>query len=159
MPKAADSPTNVTLTYWIGKLMADRLTQLQDAVNAQAENICNSIGVLQACAPPSNFPDFEKSPRKTEQHKEDYCQTFANLIASTAKEIDVLIDFLPNEDISQDSQEEFKRFDKENKDAALKLEKVVLAGEVLLEQIRKALRDIAQSQIEIQKLSSINGNI
>ncbi|GBM84670.1 Mediator of RNA polymerase II transcription subunit 21 [Araneus ventricosus] len=143
----------------IQNLMADRLTQLQDAVNAQAENICNSIGVLQAYAPPSSFPDFEKSPRKVEQPKEDFCQTFANLIANTAKEIDVLIDFLPNEDISQDSQEDFKRFDKENKDAALKLEKVVVAGEVLLEQIRKALHDIAQSQLEIQKLGSINSNI
>lgn len=139
--------------------MADRLTQLQDAVNAQAENICNSIGVLQGSAPPSNLPDFDKSPRKTDPHKEDFCQTFATLIANTAKEIDVLIDFLPSEDISQDSQEDFKRFDKENKDAALKLEKVVNAGEILLEQIRKALRDIAQSQIEIQKLSNINNNI
>ncbi|XP_055936240.1 mediator of RNA polymerase II transcription subunit 21-like [Argiope bruennichi] len=136
--------------------MADRLTQLQDAVNAQAENICNSIGVLQACAPPSSFPDFEKSPKKVEQPKEDYCQTFASLIANTAKEIDILIDFLPNEDISLDSEEEFKRLDQENKDAALKLEKAVAAGEVLLEQIRNALRDIAQSQLEIQKLSNNN---
>lgn len=138
--------------------MADRLTQLQDAVNAQAENICNSIGVLQGNAPPSILPDFDKSPRKTEPYKEDFCQTFATLIANTAKEIDVLIDFLPSEDITQDSQEDVKRLDKENKDAALKLEKVVNAGEILLEQIRKALRDIAQSQIEIQKLSNINNN-
>lgn len=146
-------------SFYFRKLMADRLTQLQDAVNAQAENICNSIGVLQASAPPSNLPDFDKSPRKTDTHKEDFCQTFATLIANTAKEIDVLIDFLPSEDISQDSQEDFKRLDKDNKDAALKLEKVVNAGEILLEQIRKALRDIAQSQIEIQKLSNINNNI
>lgn len=136
--------------------MADRLTQLQDAVNAQAENICNSIGVLQATASPSSFPDFEKSPVKTEQHKEDYCQTFATLIANTAKEIDILIDFLPSEDITQDSQEDLKRLDRENKDAALKLEKVVHAGELLLEQIRKALHDIAQSQLEIQKLNTVN---
>ncbi|XP_035229492.1 mediator of RNA polymerase II transcription subunit 21-like [Stegodyphus dumicola] len=139
--------------------MADRLTQLQDAVNAQAENICNSIGVLQASALPSSFPDFEKSPVKSEQHKEDYCQTFATLIANTAKEIDLLIDFLPSEDISQESQEDFKRLDKENKDAAVRLEKVVGAGEVLLEQIRKALHEIAQSQLEIQQLSSVKTDI
>ncbi|XP_054724250.1 mediator of RNA polymerase II transcription subunit 21-like [Uloborus diversus] len=139
--------------------MADRLTQLHDAVDAQAENICNSIGVLQATAQLGNFPDFEKSPVKSEQSKEDYCQTFASLIANTAKEIDVLIDFLPNEDITQESQEELKRLDKENKEAALKLEKVVHVGEILLEQIRKALHDIAQSQIEIQKLNSVKESL
>lgn len=136
--------------------MADRLTQLQDAVNAQAENICNSIGVLQATASPSFFPDFERSPVKSEQHTEDYYKTFATLIANTAKEIDILIDFLPNEDITQESQEDLKRLDRENKDAAIKLEKVVHAGEALLDQIRKALHDIAQSQLEIQKLSAVN---
>lgn len=38
--------------------MADRLTQLQDAVNVQAENLCNSIGFLQQCAKPNTFSEF-----------------------------------------------------------------------------------------------------
>lgn len=138
--------------------MADRLTQLQDAVSAQAENICNSIGVLQATSVPVAVLD-DKSPIKVEQQKEDYCQTFATLIANTAKEIDILIDCLPSEDITQESQEDLRRLDRENKEAAVKLEKVVHAGEILLEQIRKVLHDIAQSQIEIQKLNTVDRNI
>lgn len=139
--------------------MADRLTQLQDALSFQSETICNSIGVLQASSNPSPLPDFDKSPIKSEQQKEDYCQTFTTLIANTAKEIDILIDCLPSEDINQESQDEVKRLDRENKEAALKLEKVVHAGEILLEQIRKVLRDIAQSQLEIQKLSAVNTSV
>lgn len=139
--------------------MADRLTQLQDAVCAQAENICNSIGIIQATSIPSTLPDFDKTPIKSELLKEDYCQTFATLIANTAKEIDILIDCLPNEDITQESYEDLKNLDKENKEAAIKLEKVVHAGEILLEQIRKALHDIAQSQVEIQKLNTVNRNL
>ncbi|XP_076312559.1 mediator complex subunit 21 isoform X2 [Tachypleus tridentatus] len=85
--------------------MADRLTQLQDAVNAQAENLCNSIGVLQQFAPPSSFPEFEKSASKPAQSSsEDYAQLFATLIARTAKDIDVLIDSLPSDESSPELQ-------------------------------------------------------
>ncbi|GFW13174.1 mediator of RNA polymerase II transcription subunit 21 [Trichonephila clavipes] len=71
---------------------ADRLSQLQDAVNAQAKNICNSIGVLQQCASPSIFPEFDRVGPKPPQPPEDFCQMFATLISKTAKDIDILID-------------------------------------------------------------------
>ena len=41
-------------------MASDRLTQLQDAVNFQAENFCNSIGILQQVASGTTFPEFEK---------------------------------------------------------------------------------------------------
>lgn len=45
--------------------MADRLSQLQDAVNVQADNLCNSIGILQQLARPNTFPEFNNFARQT----------------------------------------------------------------------------------------------
>lgn len=136
--------------------MADRLSQLQDAVNAQAENICNSIGVLQQCAPPSIFPEFDRVGPKPPQPPDDYCQMFATLICKTAKDIDVLIDSLPSEESFPELQESSIRcLDVENKEAARRLEENVAKGEYLLDQVRKVLCDIAQSQQEMQKINSL----
>ncbi|XP_015923567.1 mediator of RNA polymerase II transcription subunit 21 [Parasteatoda tepidariorum] len=132
--------------------MADRLSQLQDAVMAQAENICNSIGILQQCATPSHFPEFDRVNPKAPQPPEDFCMTFATLISRTAKDIDVLIDSLPSEESYPELQEaSIKRLDEENKEAARRLEESVRKGEILLEQIRKVLCDIAMSELEMQK--------
>lgn len=86
--------------------MAERLTQLQDSVNLQAENFCNSIGILQQFAQPSFFSEFEKSNRNQNQRApdEDYAQLFATLIAKTAREVDLLIDSLPAEESSPELQ-------------------------------------------------------
>ncbi|PRD31950.1 UNVERIFIED_CONTAM: Mediator of RNA polymerase II transcription subunit 21 [Trichonephila clavipes] len=116
---------------------ADRLSQLQDAVNAQAKNICNSIGVLQQCASPSIFPEFDRVGPKPPQPPEDFCQMFATLIKSFPELQESSITCLDNE----------------NKEAARILEENVVKGEYLLNQIRKVLCDIAQSQLEMQKLA------
>ena len=106
--------------------MADRLTQLQDAVNSQADNFCNSIGILQVVfshtflgmylvdprtqkntsftsksqdtkshtsvilkpqdmAQPANLTGASKPP----PGGEDHTQLFAQMVARTAKDIEV----------------------------------------------------------------------
>ncbi|XP_059538418.1 mediator of RNA polymerase II transcription subunit 21 isoform X1 [Myotis daubentonii] len=80
--------------------MADRLTQLQDAVNSLADQFCNAIGVLQQCGPPASFSNIQTAINKDQPANptEEYAQLFAALIARTAKDIDVLIDSLPSEE-------------------------------------------------------------
>merc|ERR1712008_1207 len=141
------------LIKWLNiqERMADRLTQIQDAVNAQADNFTNSLGILQQLAVPSQFPGFgNKTPQQ--QQNEDHTQLFAQLIARTAKDIEVLIESLPNEESSVELQSaSLQKLEEENLEAANKLEDVVKQGEATLKEIQAALHDIAQAQIEMQK--------
>lgn len=133
--------------------MTDRLTQLQEAVNCQAENLCNAIGILQQYAPPSPFPEFERPPpaegaEKPQQPAEDYPQLFAQSIVRTAKDIDVLIDSLPNEDSTPELQAAcLRRLELDNQEAATKLEDAVKRCEKLLEKVQGILRTNARSQL------------
>ncbi|KAG8239631.1 hypothetical protein J437_LFUL018952 [Ladona fulva] len=135
--------------------MADRLTQLQDTVNQQAENFCNSIGILQQYSTPSRFPGFDRSGSQTpsQQQQDDYAHLFATLIARCAKDIDVLIESLPSEEASTEQQiTSLRRLEQENQEAGDRLEEIVHRGEALLSQIQAALADIAQSQLEMQRM-------
>ncbi|KAH8289882.1 hypothetical protein KR054_003271 [Drosophila jambulina] len=135
--------------------MADRLTQLQDTVNQQAEHFCNAIGVIQQTSYPSKFANFDRTgsqtPTSSNQPQEDYAQLFAQLIARCAKDIDTLIESLPNEDSSIELQNSsLKRLEMENQETAHQLEIVVQKGELLLEKIQSALENIAQAQLDMQ---------
>ncbi|XP_059482280.1 mediator of RNA polymerase II transcription subunit 21 [Neocloeon triangulifer] len=135
--------------------MADRLTQLQDMVNQQAENFCNSIGILQQCATPSKFSGAQ-TPQQ--QEGEDYAHLFATLVARCAKDIDVLIDSLPSDDNSVEVQvASLRRLEQENQEAAEKLQDVVRRGEGLLEQIQAALADIVQCQLDMASSEPTSG--
>ncbi|XP_048884724.1 mediator of RNA polymerase II transcription subunit 21 [Brienomyrus brachyistius] len=130
--------------------MADRLTQLQDAVNSLADQFCNAIGVLQQCAPPASFNNIQTTINKDQPSNptEEYAQLFAALIARTAKDIDVLIDSLPSEESTAALQAaSLRQLEEENHEAAARLEEVVNRGDMLLEKIQSALADIAQSQL------------
>ncbi|NWS19102.1 MED21 polymerase, partial [Pachyramphus minor] len=136
--------------------MADRLTQLQDAVNSLADQFCNAIGVLQQCGPPASFSNIQTAINKDQpanptegKSGSGYAQLFAALIARTAKDIDVLIDSLPSEESTAALQAaSLYRLEEENHEAAARLEEVVYRGDVLLEKIQSALADIAQSQLK-----------
>ncbi|KAF0296737.1 Mediator of RNA polymerase II transcription subunit 21 [Amphibalanus amphitrite] len=136
--------------------MADRLTQLQDAVNELAELFCNSVGILQQQAAPGHFPGFDRAGGRTPQHvqpAEDYAQLFATLIGRKAKDIDTLIDSLPSEDSSTELQlSALELLERENEAAGQRLREVVSRGEQLLQRIQEALHDIAQSQLDTQLL-------
>lgn len=139
--------------------MTDRLTQLQEAVNCQAENLCNAIGVLQQSAPASPFLEFERAQEKEEQNfnnninkqqppTEDYPQLFAQYIVRTAKDIDVLIDSLPNEELTPEFQAASLRLlENNNVKAATDLEEAFHRCEELLDKVRKILKEKARSQL------------
>ena len=125
----------------------------------QAEHFCNSIGVLQQCSVPSKFPGFDRSGSQTPQRtqQEDYAQLFSQLISRCAKDIDTLIESLPNEDSSQELQiQSLKRLEVENQETAERLEEVVDRGQKLLEKIQAALSDIAQAQLDMQHAPTKN---
>nr|XP_057933561.1 mediator of RNA polymerase II transcription subunit 21 [Doryrhamphus excisus] len=130
--------------------MADRLTQLQDAVNSLADQFCNAIGVLQQCAPPASFSNIQTSINNDQpaNQTEEYAQLFAALIARTAKDVDILIDSLPSEESTAALQAaSLRQLEEENHEAAARLREVVTRGDMLLEKIQSALADIAQSQL------------
>ncbi|XP_072001152.1 mediator of RNA polymerase II transcription subunit 21 [Engystomops pustulosus] len=135
--------------------MADRLTQLQDALNSLADQFCNAIGVLQQCAPPASFNNIQTTVNKEQPSNptEEYAQLFAALIARTAKDIDVLIDSLPSEESTAALQAaSLYQLEEENHAAAARLGEVVSRGDLLLEKIQTALADIAQSQLKTRSI-------
>lgn len=130
--------------------MTDRLTQLQDAVNCQADNLCNAIGILQQSAPPSLFTEFERTQENQEKRQptEDYPQLFAQIIVKTAKDIDVLIDSLPSEDSTPELQAaSLRRLEMDNQEAATRLEDALKRCEDLLTRVQSTLKSIAKSQL------------
>lgn len=142
--------------------MSDRLSQLQDQVNALATLFCDATGVLQAQARPSKFENFaenlkrdyesEEAQLEANTNAEDVKTTFAQLITSTAKKIDTLIDSLPNEDETNEQllAEQLRQLEIENAVAARQLEFVTDCAESLLEQIQNKISQIAESQLKQQ---------
>ncbi|GMR29956.1 hypothetical protein PMAYCL1PPCAC_00151 [Pristionchus mayeri] len=122
--------------------MSDRLTQLQECINEQAGQFCNSIGVLQGSAAPCGF-DTNK-----EMQDEPYCDLYASLIARTAKDIEIFIDSIPIEENMNDlNKEELAEANEKRKELRVNLEDAVTDGEELVLHLREKLDQIAKVQI------------
>ena len=148
--------------------MSDRLSQLQDQVNYLASLFCDATGVLQAQAKPSKFENFAENLNRGYEDEEsgkeknaggkdeveEYKITFAELISTTAKKIDEIIDSLPNEDESNEQlqAQQLRQLELENAVAAKQLEYVTNCADDLLQQIQTKISKIAESQLSIQHL-------
>jgi mediator of RNA polymerase II transcription subunit 21 len=90
--------------------MADRLTQLQEAVNQLGEYFCSSVGVLQGSPDPiqqnsENSSDArEPGSEPTVPSTGENAALFASLISRTAQDIDILIESLPNQEYTPEKQ-------------------------------------------------------
>ncbi|OON14024.1 hypothetical protein X801_10189, partial [Opisthorchis viverrini] len=144
--------------------MADRLTELQDAINLQAENLCNAIGVIQQVAQPSFFSDFNWSSRASKpeyqaflqgQPPDDIGRNFAVVIAATARQLDALIGSLPEEEASSEIQRAaFQRLVEDYRTEGWKLTRVTERLESRLTEVRLFLTAIAQTQLTTQSLET-----
>jgi len=136
--------------------MADRVSQLQDAVNQQAENLCNATGILCQSASPAPFPGGERGAKGAPPPDSGYDQRrmFAALIARNAQDIDTLIDSLPSDESCAQQQLSIMRdLDAEGEAAANRLGADVARAEVLQEDIARAMRDIARASLSINRIT------
>ncbi|CAJ0564718.1 unnamed protein product, partial [Mesorhabditis spiculigera] len=124
--------------------MSDRVTQLQEAVNELANLMGNSIGVLQAIAPPC-----ELGGTSQEIDTESNCELFAKLIAQTTKDIEILIDTFPSEGVSTaEINEQMVRKDHDKMKLMRELEASVDDAERLSKSLEQKLSKIAQVQVQ-----------
>lgn len=145
--------------------MSDRLTQLQDSLNQLAEHFCNSIGIIQQTALITSQQNKEETgaasvgssaagPGVNHVQSNDVTQDghgalFATLVTRTVKDIDFIVNSLPCEKSTPQSQtESLQSLESENRIAGEKLEKVVEDGEKLLAEIRASLGEISTSLLK-----------
>jgi hypothetical protein len=153
---------------------SDRLSQLQDHVNYLASLFCDATGVLQSTVKPSKFENFAEQidrgydqnqpldPNQQQQQQQqsgqegeqDMKKTFSELITNTAKQIDELIDSLPDDEDGNIAlqAEQMRQLEYENMVATRQLEHVTQCAELLLQQIQDKLSRITESELSNQRV-------
>ncbi|XP_055327521.1 mediator of RNA polymerase II transcription subunit 21-like [Paramacrobiotus metropolitanus] len=138
--------------------MCDRVTQVQDQINQVAEHMCNAVGMLQQTALPSVLPgrlELLSTPAKGEASNfsaKDLPFLFASLITKSIKEMDLLINLLPSEPGAKENMDDvIKRLDRENRESVTILQQSIGLSELFLAQIQKAINDIAECEMEIDR--------
>ncbi|KAM3181209.1 hypothetical protein ACTXT7_014822 [Hymenolepis weldensis] len=150
--------------------MADRLTELQDTINLQAENLYNAIGVIQQLAQPSFFCDLNHKGRREKewasnpelqaqlqsQTGEDYAHKYAISIADYAKKIEVLINSLPAEETNTEVQDEATKdlYSDYRKQSAKLFYLVTESFQTRLSKVRGLLSRISETQLLTRSLES-----
>ncbi|VDD76674.1 unnamed protein product [Mesocestoides corti] len=150
--------------------MADRLTELQDAINLQAQNLCNAVGVIQQIAQPSFFSELNYNGRIEKewtsnpefqallqsQNQEDISHKFAVSIAATAKQIELLINSLPAEEASLEIQDEATRqlLSEYRRESAKLVHLITKSFQQRLSKVRQLLSQIAETQLLTRTIES-----
>ena len=119
--------------------MADRITQLQQAIHLLADHFYNSIGLLQEYAESTDLVDDSNSP-----------QVYSRCISRTSYDISTIIESLPTIELKPDNH--FDRLQltiNNNDDRAEYLDKFLNLARVSLLQIRNAQSRISDLQLKM----------
>ena len=119
--------------------MADRITQLQQAIHLLADHFCNSIGLLQELAESTDTVDDSNSPL-----------VYSRCISRTSYDISTIIESLPSVELKPDNH--FDRLQLKidnNDDRAKQLNKFLHIAKVSLFQIRNAQSRISDLQLKM----------
>lgn len=96
-----------------------------------------------------------RSAAVAKQDTTDHTLLFAQMIARTAKDIEVLIESLPSEESTQELQAAgLAQLESESDLAGEKLGETVKQGESLLASIQAALHDISSKQLDMDRIAA-----
>eukprot|EP01113_Clastostelium_recurvatum_P033742 TRINITY_DN4495_c0_g1_i1.p2 TRINITY_DN4495_c0_g1~~TRINITY_DN4495_c0_g1_i1.p2 ORF type:complete len:138 (-),score=33.54 TRINITY_DN4495_c0_g1_i1:156-569(-) len=123
----------------------DRVTQLQEQVDRLAEMMSTCVGVLQRDAPPLPLGSADPAVIQARDAFAQNAHVMALDIVQVSKNIEMLIDSLPGVSRTVPQQvEQLEALEKENQLEGKRLEHGLAEAEMWLQQVRDAIRTVAQ---------------